>query len=78
MCTCMCITVFGAKFDVDVIYVYLFFLMFIYSQLEEELFKASYVLSEGDAAAFLPSKSHGMLRVFPFVKFKILLVVCWF
>ncbi|XP_015070696.1 transmembrane protein 120 homolog [Solanum pennellii] len=34
-------------------------------KLEEELFKASYVLSEGDAAAFLPSKSHGgFLRMF--------------
>lgn len=38
--------------------------MFIYFQLEEELFKASYVLSEGDAAAFLPSKSHGMFGFF--------------
>ncbi|KAF3678317.1 putative RNA pseudourine synthase 7-like [Capsicum annuum] len=34
-------------------------------RLEEELYKASYVLSEGDAAAFLPSKSHGgFLRMF--------------
>lgn len=39
--------------------------MFIYFQLEEELFKASYVLSEGDAAAFLPSKSRGMFHFFP-------------
>lgn len=52
-----------------------FFYMLIYSQFEEELFKASYVLSEGDAAAFLPSKSHGML-CFPFFKVKILLIVC--
>ncbi|XAR52106.1 hypothetical protein NMG60_11020008 [Bertholletia excelsa] len=28
-------------------------------KLEEELFRASYLLSEGDAAAFLPGKSHG-------------------
>ncbi|KAL3651230.1 hypothetical protein CASFOL_004232 [Castilleja foliolosa] len=34
-------------------------------KLEEELVKARYVLSEGDAAAFLPSKSHGrFLRMF--------------
>ncbi|XP_058206341.1 uncharacterized protein LOC131319916 [Rhododendron vialii] len=28
-------------------------------KLEEELYRASYTLSEGDAAAFIPSKSHG-------------------
>ncbi|XAR71551.1 hypothetical protein NMG60_11017886 [Bertholletia excelsa] len=28
-------------------------------KLEENLYRASYILSEGDAAAFLPSKSHG-------------------
>ncbi|XP_057479324.1 uncharacterized protein LOC130766683 isoform X1 [Actinidia eriantha] len=28
-------------------------------KLVEELYRASYILSEGDAAAFLPSKSHG-------------------
>lgn len=28
-------------------------------QWDEELIKASYILSEGDAAAFLPTKSHG-------------------
>ncbi|KAL7003708.1 hypothetical protein U1Q18_004856 [Sarracenia purpurea var. burkii] len=28
-------------------------------KLEDELYRASYVLSEGDAGAFLPSKSHG-------------------
>ncbi|KAK6118493.1 hypothetical protein DH2020_047760 [Rehmannia glutinosa] len=34
-------------------------------KLEEELVRARYVLSEGDAAAFLPSKSHGrFLRMF--------------
>ncbi|KAG8381641.1 hypothetical protein BUALT_Bualt06G0142700 [Buddleja alternifolia] len=34
-------------------------------KLEEELIRAKYVLSEGDAAAFLPSKSHGrFLRMF--------------
>ncbi|XP_059628871.1 uncharacterized protein LOC132271500 isoform X1 [Cornus florida] len=34
-------------------------------KLEEELYRASYILSEGDAAAFLPSKSHGvLLRMF--------------
>ncbi|KAL3837988.1 hypothetical protein ACJIZ3_022579 [Penstemon smallii] len=34
-------------------------------KLEEELVRAKYVLSEGDAAAFLPSKSHGrFLRMF--------------
>ncbi|CAI9087031.1 OLC1v1020994C2 [Oldenlandia corymbosa var. corymbosa] len=34
-------------------------------KLEEELFRARYILSEGDAAAFLPSKSHGrFLRMF--------------
>ncbi|GAA0149863.1 hypothetical protein LIER_08935 [Lithospermum erythrorhizon] len=34
-------------------------------KLEEELFKARYVLSESDAAAFLPGKSHGrFLRMF--------------
>ncbi|KAL0299790.1 UNVERIFIED_CONTAM: Transmembrane protein [Sesamum radiatum] len=36
-----------------------------YDKLEEELTRARYVLSEGDAAAFLPSKSHGrFLRMF--------------
>ncbi|CDP04959.1 unnamed protein product [Coffea canephora] len=34
-------------------------------KLEEELFRARYLLNEGDAAAFLPSKSHGrFLRMF--------------
>ncbi|PIN02781.1 putative membrane protein [Handroanthus impetiginosus] len=34
-------------------------------KLEEEIVRARYVLSEGDAAAFLPSKSHGkFLRMF--------------
>ncbi|KAL6527024.1 hypothetical protein OROGR_016114 [Orobanche gracilis] len=34
-------------------------------KLEEELIRAGYVLSEGDAAAYLPSKSHGrFLRMF--------------
>ncbi|KAL6581612.1 hypothetical protein OROMI_007535 [Orobanche minor] len=34
-------------------------------KLEEELVRAGYVLSEGDAAAYLPSKSHGrFLRMF--------------
>ncbi|KAL3524509.1 hypothetical protein ACH5RR_017343 [Cinchona calisaya] len=34
-------------------------------KLEEELFKARYILTEGDAGAFLPSKSHGrLLRMF--------------
>ncbi|CAA3001491.1 transmembrane 120 homolog [Olea europaea subsp. europaea] len=34
-------------------------------KLEEELIKVRYILSEGDAAAFLPSKSHGkFLRMF--------------
>lgn len=31
-----------------------------YFQLEEELLRARYILSEGDAAAYLPSKSHGL------------------
>lgn len=44
----------------DVTYYVNRFFMLNDSQLEEELFKASYVLSEGDAAAFLPSKSHGL------------------
>ncbi|KAK4433212.1 Transmembrane protein [Sesamum alatum] len=36
-----------------------------YDKLEEELTRARYILSEGDAAAFLPSKSHGrFLRTF--------------
>lgn len=34
-------------------------------KLEEELLRARYILSEGDAAAYLPSKSHGrFLRMF--------------
>uniref|UniRef100_A0A5B7AYX6 Transmembrane protein 120 n=1 Tax=Davidia involucrata TaxID=16924 RepID=A0A5B7AYX6_DAVIN len=34
-------------------------------KLEEELYRANYLLSEGDAAPFLPSKSHGrFLRMF--------------
>ncbi|KAL8534716.1 hypothetical protein ACS0TY_010667 [Phlomoides rotata] len=34
-------------------------------KLEEELVRARYILSEGDAAAYLPSKSHGrFLRMF--------------
>lgn len=33
----------------------------VYIQLIEELNRASYTLSEGDAAAFLPSKSYGIL-----------------
>ncbi|CAA2964430.1 transmembrane protein 120 homolog [Olea europaea var. sylvestris] len=34
-------------------------------KLDEELIKARYILSEGDAAAFLPSKSHGsFLKMF--------------
>ncbi|KAM7463588.1 hypothetical protein LguiA_031709 [Lonicera macranthoides] len=34
-------------------------------KLEEELYRARYLLNEGDAAAFLPSKSHGrFLRMF--------------
>ncbi|KAL8538303.1 hypothetical protein ACS0TY_000327 [Phlomoides rotata] len=34
-------------------------------KLEEELMRVKYILSEGDAAAFLPSKSHGrFLRMF--------------
>ncbi|GMP70824.1 hypothetical protein CsSME_00029508 [Camellia sinensis var. sinensis] len=28
-------------------------------KLEEELYRSSYILSEGDAAAFIPRKSHG-------------------
>lgn len=33
-------------------------------KLEEELMRVRYILSEGDAAAFLPSKSHGLLDSF--------------
>ncbi|CAI9087030.1 OLC1v1020994C1 [Oldenlandia corymbosa var. corymbosa] len=44
-------------------YLFAYYLLFL--QLEEELFRARYILSEGDAAAFLPSKSHGrFLRMF--------------
>ncbi|XP_057800670.1 uncharacterized protein LOC131016102 [Salvia miltiorrhiza] len=36
-----------------------------FDKLEEELTRVRYILSEGDAAAFLPSRSHGMfLRMF--------------
>ncbi|XP_042047112.1 transmembrane protein 120 homolog isoform X2 [Salvia splendens] len=36
-----------------------------FDKVEEELKRVRYILSEGDAAAFLPSKSHGMfLRMF--------------
>lgn len=33
----------------------------IFLQLEEELYRASVMLSEGDSAAFVQNKSHGVL-----------------
>lgn len=44
---------------------------FLFIQLEEELFRARYILSEGDAAAFLPSKAHGIAIAF-FLVFAVL------
>lgn len=38
-------------------------------QLEEELLRVRYILSEGDAAAYLPSKSHGFVHYFFFFLF---------
>lgn len=32
--------------------------------MEEELLRVKYTLSEGDAAAYLPSKSHGFVHIF--------------
>lgn len=46
-------------------------------QLEEELYRARYLLNEGDAAAFLPSKSHGDLNV-PWFTYVCLYVDFWF
>lgn len=38
--------------------------VFVLMKLEEELIRAKYILSEGDAAAFLPIKSHGVVIIY--------------
>lgn len=49
---------------VDLILLISLFCAFFFLKLHEELYKAKYVLTDGDVASLLPSKTHGSFLVF--------------